>query len=85
MGLKCNKCEVVVSGLVPEIARQLGLFEDSSSTVLTQPEATSPREVSQAEKPLMQDMDALCRQYGWGMARLRATQSIIDTQVWQKR
>ena len=85
-GLKYNKCGVVVSGLVPENARQLGLFEDKNPSAPGEPEAASPMWVSsEAKEPLMQTIDALNEQYGRGTVRLGATMSTAETQGWQMR
>ncbi|MGB3850411.1 MAG: Y-family DNA polymerase [Tunicatimonas sp.] len=85
-GLPYNKCGVVVSGLVPQNARQLGLFENGGSGVATQSEATPPGRVSpRVNQPLMQAMDALNKQHGRGTVRLGATVSTVETQGWQMR
>ena len=85
-GLRYNKCGVVVSGLVPENARQLGLFEDRATPAPNEPDAVSPMWVSpKVSPPLMQTIDALNKQYGRGTVRLGATMSTAETQGWQMR
>ena len=86
VGLRYNKCGVIVSGLVPENARQLGLFEDENPSAPGELEAASPMWVSpQVSLPLMQTIDALNKQYGRGTVRLGATMSTAETQGWQMR
>ncbi len=86
VGLKYNKCGVVVSGLVPENARQLGLFEDRGASVLPEPAAASTMKASpKVNLPLMEVVDAINQRHGRGTVRLGAMISTAETQGWQMR
>ena len=85
-GLRYNKCGVVVSGLVPENTRQLGLFEDRGSSALPEPEAASTMGTSpKTNLELMEVIDAINKRHGRGTVQLGAMMSTADTQGWQMR
>lgn len=72
---KYVKCGVIVSGLVPENARQLGLFETDRK------EAVSVLD-QVPDKQVMQAMDELNKRYGRGMVKLGAAMSTEQTKSW---
>lgn len=67
-----------MSGLVPENARQLSLFE-STSIRQEDPAAT----VRMQDTRTMEVMDALNKRYGSGVVKLGATMSTTQTEGWK--
>lgn len=80
-GYKYMKCGVIVSGLVPENARQLALFEEKESD---SPALASHGVVDRMNDTRIMDvMDQLNKRYGSGMVKLGATMSTEETSSWK--
>lgn len=87
-GVQYNKCGVVVSGLVPENARQLVLFENGDFSALSRSEpdaATAVGASPEANLQLMGVIDAINQRHGRGTLRLGAMMSTAETQGRQMR
>ncbi|WPP51781.1 Y-family DNA polymerase [Catalinimonas niigatensis] len=78
IGYKYQKCGVIVSGLVPENARQLTLFESTS----IRQEGPTPLDRMQDTRA-MEVMDVLNKRYGSGVVKLGATMSTTQTEGWK--
>lgn len=67
-----QKCGVIVSGLVPENARQLALFDEATS-----------REPITKDQQVMQAIDNINQRFGRHTVRIGSTLSTKQTQGWQ--
>ncbi|MEK6482427.1 DUF4113 domain-containing protein [Catalinimonas sp. 4WD22] len=75
-GYKYQKCGVIVSGLVPENARQLSLFESSMQDNSTQKDHMQ-------DKRIMEVVDILNKRYGASTVKLGVTMSTQETKSWK--
>ncbi|WKN46442.1 Y-family DNA polymerase [Tunicatimonas pelagia] len=90
-GYQYSKCGVIVSGLVPRDARQLGLFSDGNSSGyhdISQPIRSGQsgqvqRDSLQEDVRLMEVVDMINHRYGRGKIQLGASMTTVETRGWQ--